>query len=1275
MIPLRTRLLASAFSAALLPLLSPAPAVAQGSAVSVLMEQAGYWRAQNRPDRALQTLERVLAVEPNNVDALAAAAQAQAEAGNRTAADGYLARLRQVAPADPRVTTASRSVRGATADPAALAEARRLAQAGQQAQAVERYRQIFGSDTPPDNYAIEYYQTLAGTQQGYNAARDAMERLSEANPGNRRLALAYAQILTYREGSRAEGVRRLQNLAGQPDTANNARAALRDALLWEGPDPSAAPAIEQYLRDNPNDPALARRLEEIRNPPAGPTDAVGLARVQGFTALNAGRLGEAAQQFESVLQQQPGDPDAKGGLGLVRLRQGRTADARRLLAEAIAADPQEGRRKWGRALDGANFASEVTQARNLIQRGQADQAETILQRAAQRDGGERADAEALLGDLALQRNDPAGAEQRYRSALARRPDLAPALAGLYDALQQQGRFAEAEQLAERRGGRFASTVGARRAESLRAEAARASDPQTALALLRAAQASDPENPWIRLDLARSLARQGQAAEGSLLVNELAAGGKAEAVHAAALFASEQGNTQQAAQLIERIPARLRSADQTRLLRQAQIQAQVAAAAEPASFGRADEARRRLLALAARPDPSGETAAQVVRTLGELGDTAGATEAARVGLAVNRNAPPSGRIVLANALLAGGLEQEAATVASQLSQDSRLSADERRQLAGLRAGAAIRASDRLNGEGNQAAAYDRLAPALAQDPQNPDANLALARLYQGAREPRQAQRVAEAVLGRDPRNLDARVGAADAAIAAGQLSRAEALLAEGRSFAPNDPRLSLLEARLARARGDGRRARRALLLAAEQRRGQLGTSGAGFAPGTTAFPQGAAGPEAAASGQGGNPFRRVSLAGPGAVGQGLGAPGFGTGTSTTMLPADPMLAEINRELAAVQDEVAPRVTPGFAFRTRSGEAGLDQLTEFGAGAEVSTSMPGVGGRIALRAQAVNIDAGSISQDAATLRRFGSNALSLPGQNTGLTPAQARSLTPSDNSASGVSLAAAYTRDNFSLDIGSSPLGFRKQNLLGGVEVAPALSSNLRVRVTAERRAMTDTMLSWAGMRDPVTGQLWGGVMRNTARGQLEIGAGNTNFYIGGGYSTIEGDGVADNTRIEAGAGLSHALFRDAESELVTGLDLVYQAYDKNLRLFTLGHGGYYSPQSYVGATIPLDYRARSGPLSYRIGGTVGIASWREDRAPFFPTDGSRQSQLEALAAEDPTLTAFYPGQSQTGFTGGLRGDLEYQVTPVLRLGAALRYDKSADWSEARGLVYARYRLDQ
>ena len=107
----------------------------------------------------------------------------------------------------------------------------------------------------------------------------------------------------------------------------------------------------------------------------------------------------------------------------------------------------------------------------------------------------------------------AGAEARYRAALARRPNLGAAASGLYEVLQQQGRFAEAEDLQRRAGNAlFGGDAGAGRANAIRAEAQRATDPATAIAKLRQAQQLDPSSPWIRLDLARLLARQGRAAE-------------------------------------------------------------------------------------------------------------------------------------------------------------------------------------------------------------------------------------------------------------------------------------------------------------------------------------------------------------------------------------------------------------------------------------------------------------------------------------------------------------------------------------------------------------------------------------------------------------------------------------------------------------------------------------------------------------------------------------------------------------------------------------------
>ena len=113
---------------------------------------------------------------------------------------------------------------------------------------------------------------------------------------------------------------------------------------------------------------------------------------------------------------------------------------------------------------------------------------------------------------------------------------------------------------------------------------------------------------------------------------------------------------------------------------------------------------------------------------------------------------------------------------------------------------------------------------------------------------------------------------------------------------------------------------------------------------------------------------------------------------------------------------------------------------------------------------------------------------------------------------------------------------------------------------------------------------------------------------------------------------------------------------------------------MGASIPVDYRERRGNWAYRIGGTVGVAHFREKSSPLFPTNDGLQAIMVQQAGSDPTVSAFYPSQRETTFVTGVRADVEYAITPSLRVGAAARYDRSADFNETRALVYARYRFD-
>lgn len=1243
-VTLGTALLAAwpGLSAAQLPPTSPA-------AVEVLVRQAERWLAQDRVDLATPVVERAVAAAPDSASVLSVAARLEVARGNRDAANAFLARLRAVGATPEQRFQAESALRSATIDRNAIAEAQRLAREGRAEAAVQRYRQAFGADGPTDAFAQEYYQTLSGTEAGRAEGQRGLAALAGRPGATDRTRLAYAQSLTYSASTRDEGIRRLAELADRPEVAQEARQSWRAALGFFGNSPAAAPGIEAYLLRFQDDAELRRRLEALRAaPPPAPADPNAPARQAAFARLESGTPAEAARAFEAVLAANPGDADALGGLGVVRLRQGNQAEARRLLERAVAADPSRAP-QWQRALDAASYSTDLAEAGARLRRNDLEGADAAARRAALREVDDRSDAEAVLGELALRRNDAAGAEARFRAALSRRPGFGVAQQGLNAALRAQGRppaFALAEPASA---GRPAAGAANPEANSYRAEAARVADPAAAAALLRNAVAAAPEDPWIRLDLARALRRQGRGAEARAAVEEFAARSPLpDASYAAALFAEEDNRVADADALLSRVPANRRSPDMSRLAARIRGQRDVQAAAALLPLNPI-EGRSRLLALAARPDPTGSTAVAVIRAFGEANDRPGAAEAARVAVVNRASGGAAARIAIAGALFGAGLDAEATALAAE-AEGAGATAEQRRDLAQLRAGVAVRAADRLNEAGAQADAFERLRPVLAEDPNNGDARLALSRLYLGARRPEEALRVAEAVLVRDPRNLDARRTAIEAALALGDRSRAEGLLATAQAGSPRDSRVALLEARVARAAGDETRARRALELAGSLRSAELG----GSARANTVAAPGAI-PTPGLS----NPFLRTAS---------------GAGPSFTVAQSsDPVLRGIQAEADALRNEAGTLLAGGIAARLRSGDPGLDRLREFGAVFQAEISPGTLGGRLTGSVQPVAIDSGSPSADVQALRRFGTNALntSLAGSAAGL--AQRR-----DTSAAGVALAVNYVRaDWLKLDIGSTPLGFRGSNVVGGLELSPALTDRLRLRVAGERRAVTDSLLSWAGAVDDRTGTSMGPVMRTTGRAQLEVPIGAGFAYGGGGYSSFEGDNVASNTRIEAGAGVSLPITKTESGELTAGVDLVYFGYDRNLRYFTLGHGGYFSPQQYTALNIPVDYRGRAGDVRYRIGATAGYAAYHEDRAPLFPNSPGLQGQAEALAAATAgsasPVNAFYPGQSQSGFVGGVRAELEWAINPALTLGGAIRYDKAANFDETRVLMRLQNRF--
>ena len=1350
---------------------SPSNQSATADAIRVLLDQANYWRSQYQPQKADEALARVLTLDPRNADALAAQAQAAADRGNQQAARAALAKLQAARPDDPRIGSIQQALQMGPLDQSSLTEARRLAQAGKAAEAIAAYRRVFRGDTPPANLATEYYQTLAATEGNWQSAREGLAAQLRTNPQDLRAQLAYAELLTYRDETRDEGIGRLKRLTQSPSIADQADKDLRQTLLWLPVNQNSIPQYDLYLSRHPDDTEIQKREQMAKQD-------VGGLRLSGFDALQNGKIADAEAGFTKALATNPNDSDSMIGLALVRFRQNRAAEARDLVRRAIEIDPDkaaqdqslltsgQGNGNTGSNVDYGAIAArkirgEYANVAALTRRGEYARAESELRRLM----GKRPNAGNYLqlGDIQTRAGQLPEAEASYRTVLRSQPKNVLALAGLAGVLTREGKTDEANQIfAEAEATGRAGAIGQVRAQMLRNQAQSMPDPVARAGLLRSAVAADPSNPWLRLEFARALLSQDRETEARQVMEPVTTAPRpsVDQLRAGIYFADTIHDNPLAASLVARLPPSAMTPE----MRDVQVRADVANdlrdARSMGAAGGIPAVRERMLALVAKPDPTGARATAFAGELVKAGDKAGAREVIRAALNDSRPPLPQQRIAYAGALVGAGYPQDAQIVTAGLQPD-RLNPLQQSTLAEVNKTAAVFSADQLNGQGHTADAYDELAPHLAAQPDDPALNLALARLYATKDQPKKALQIDEELLKRNPSSLDVRVGTISAAIAAGDLSRASELANQTKQEFPDEPQAWVAAAQVARARGDNGQALAALKNARTLRAKQLDSSSssdasdvvmpaqrvqyAAYVPANTAsdvqgdllpavtlpppgtVPGTVAGepvtreyqryaqylppnPVAAAlQGQTSQPSYAADaplgmvsvptgdLSAPPSLGSratpppapiqasqaalpaetpaysnpfrptpaptldepNASAPGILDGGARRVQPTDPLIVDIDRNIQQVSAEVAPSVEGSLSLRGRSGNPGIEQLFELSAPVEASFSPNGYG-RLKVSVTPVYLYSGTAST--ANLQNFGTNPL---------VPAGSPLYRAGQQTAAGSALDVGYAYDIVSADIGSTPLGFNQTNIVGGIQIAPKLSSNLTLRVLGERRAVTDSLLSYAGAKDPRTGESFGGVTRNRGHIQLEGAAGKVYYYVGAGAGVLVGDRVRSNTEVDAGAGLSFPVWSTPTQEVRVGADLVYFDFARNLETFTVGGGGYFSPQNFFALLFPVTYKEQLTPdLVYSVGGSVGFQTFRQKSTAIFP-NSDLQSQLVTLAASQGNTATTIGGSHTFGVAGGAHGDIDYRVNDNLHIGARAGFDKSGNFTEGTGLVYARY----
>lgn len=376
-------------------------------------------------------------------------------------------------------------------------------------------------------------------------------------------------------------------------------------------------------------------------------------------------------------------------------------------------------------------------------------------------------------------------------------------------------------------------------------------------------------------------------------------------------------------------------------------------------------------------------------------------------------------------------------------------------------------------------------------------------------------------------------------------------------------------------------------------------------------------------------------------------------------------EVLREIADINAKRTAWASFGLGVRSRDGQSGLDRLTDIETPVEFSVA--GVNaGRFRIRAVPVFLDAGSLSGQQVPL--FGQAALA-----TEIPDGYSRA-----QDESGVAVGAVYSIADFTADIGSSPLGFPVETLVGGLNWRPSLGA-VSFKLDLSRRSVTDSLLSYAGAVDPLTGDTWGGVTKTGGRLDMAYDLGQYGVYANGSYHVLDGENVARNSVYEIGGGFYARALDRRDMRVTWGLNVTTFFYDKNLRRFTWGHGGYFSPQSYFAVAIPVEWSGGRGRFSYKLNAALGIQSFKEDGAAAFPNDSALQAALEQRIidaideSEDgtTTLVAGYSGQNSTGIGFNFGGAFEYLIAPNLAAGARFGLDNARDYEEAQALGYIRF----
>ncbi|ELY4673849.1 cellulose biosynthesis protein BcsC [Cronobacter turicensis] len=322
-----------------------------------------------------------------------------------------------------------------------------------------------------------------------------------------------------------------------------------------------------------------------------------------------------------------------------------------------------------------------------------------------------------------------------------------------------------------------------------------------------------------------------------------------------------------------------------------------------------------------------------------------------------------------------------------------------------------------------------------------------------------------------------------------------------------------------------------------------------------------------------------------------------------------------------------------------------------------------GRLFLRTDAVNMNPGS----------FSGNSYSETWGTCAETPCSGNA----KQRASGVSVAAGWRNDTWDMDIGTTPIGFDVVDVVGGLSYSSDLGP-IGYTLNAHRRPISSSMLAFGGQRDAPsnTGTTWGGVRATGGGASLSYDRGEAHgVWASLNADQLTGKNVADNWRVRWMSGYYYKLINENNQRLTIGLNNMVWHYEKDLSGYSLGQGGYYSPQEYVSFAVPVAWRMRTENWSWELGASGSWSHSRTQTERRYPLSGLIPTPV--INTQNPALSryadkdALEEGSSSSGWGYTANALIERRITSNWSVGAAVDIQQAKDYTPSNFSLFIRY----